>query len=177
MTARLAIVCLLLTACSGPQHPSPERLDKSVEQVPHSLSGAPAPVTLVIEGARGPVDVLAEIANTPVTRARGLMYRESLEPGKGMLFVYGKRDVHTFWMKNTLIPLDMLFLDGPPHLEFISVIGIVHEAVPETLNRRSVPAPSLYVLEVPGGWARKMGISQGSRVSWESIPEGLESTP
>ena len=177
MTARLAIACLLLAACSGPQHPSPERLEKSVERVPDSLSGAGTPVTIVLEGARGPVEVVAEIANTPVSRARGLMYRESLEPGKGMLFVYGKRDVHTFWMKNTLIPLDMLFLDGPPQLEFISVIGIVHEAKPETLTRRSVPAPSLYVLEVPGGWARKMGISEGSRVSWESIPEGLETAP
>lgn len=171
------MACALLMACGVPQHPVPERLDQPAGQSPELHSSAHGPVPLVIEGENGPVHVLAEVANTPVARARGLMYRESLEAGKGMIFVYEKRDVHTFWMKNTLIPLDMLFLDGPPHLEFPTVIGIVHDAEPESLTHRSVPAPSLYVLEVPGGWSRKMGVSVGSRVSWKNLPEALKPSP
>lgn len=183
MMVRLALLCTLVTACSGPQHPAAEPLERSAAEMLAPRGGArPAvpiviEVPMVIEGDRGRIDVLAEVANTAASRARGLMYRESLDEGLGMLFVYEKRDVHTFWMKNTLIPLDMLFLDGPPHLEFISVIGIVHNAEPKTLTRRSVSAPSRYVLELPGGWARKMGISEGSRVSWESLPEPLKTNP
>ena len=177
MMARLALLCMLVTACSGPQHPAAEPLERSEAQTLSPRGGAQPQISIAIEGDRGPIDVLAEIANTPASRARGLMYRESLDQGLGMLFVYEKRDVHTFWMKNTLIPLDMLFLDGPPHFEFISVIGIVHNAEPKTLTRRSVSAPSRYVLELPGGWARKMGISEGSRVSWESLPEALNAVP
>ena len=169
-TAVLAL-CGLFMACSGPQHPAPDRVQRSPKSAQEASIPAVPSVPVVIQGDRGAVNVVAEIANTPIARARGLMYRESLPEGQGMLFVYQKRDVHTFWMKNTRIPLDMLFLDGPPHQEFISVIGIVHEAEPETLTHRSVSAPSLYVLEVPGGWARKMGISVGSRVSWETLPE------
>ena len=171
MRAGTLILFLFLVSCSGPQAPVPEPAQRSTKgSEPISVSSSPS-VPVVIQGDRGAVKVMAEVANTPVLRARGLMYREALADGHGMLFVYQRRDVHTFWMKNTLIPLDMLFMDGPPHQESVSVIGIVHEAEPETLAHRSVPAPSLYVLEVPGGWARKMGISVGSRVSWEALPE------
>ena len=170
-------LCALLVSCSGPQTPASEQVAESAKTPRSGVSLAAGSIPLTIQGDRGAVEVVAEIANTPVLRARGLMYRESLAEGKGMLFVYQRRDVHTFWMKNTLIPLDMLFIDGPPHQEFISVIGIVHDAAPETLTHRSVPSPSLYVLEVPGGWARKMGISVGSRVSWDAPPEASNDTP
>ncbi len=174
----LLVVAVLLTACSAPRSPDRESaaapLKAEPPSGPHTTAEPVRWVSMTLQGSEGPVAVMAEIASTPQQRAKGLMYRESLEEGKGMLFVYERRDVHTFWMKNTLIPLDMLFMDGPPHQEHISVIGIVHEAEPRTLTHRSVSAPSIYVLEVPGGWARKMGISVGSRASWDT-PAGASS--
>ena len=86
------------------------------------------------------------------------MYRTSMDDGLGMLFDLGKREVHTFWMHNTCIPLDMIFMDDDGF-----VVGIV-ENVP-TLNDlpRSVPCASTYVLEVNAGWSRKAGVRAGSR--------------
>ena len=181
MRRAILAFAVLFIACSAPRSPDRESAATPLQTAPPSVSqGAAEPVrwvSMTLEGSQGPVDVLAEVASTPQQRAKGLMYRESLAEGKGMLFVYERRDVHTFWMKNTLIPLDMLFMDGPPHHEHISVIGIVHEAEPRTLSHRSVSAPSIYVLEVPGGWARKMGISVGSRASWEPPSGASSATP
>ena len=102
-----------------------------------------------------------EIAETPSTQERGLMYRTSMPPNDGMLFAFsGDPRVHTFWMHNTCIPLDMLFIsqDG-----FIA--GIL-ENVP-TLNDapRSIPCPVSYVLETNAGWTRKHKVFAGQRVS------------
>jgi uncharacterized membrane protein (UPF0127 family) len=108
--------------------------------------------------------VSAEIVSTPRALARGLMYRQHLPPDAGMLFLMGQRAIHTFWMRNTLIPLDMIFID-----QDMTVVGIVENATPRTETQRSVNAPSLYVLEVNGGWARAHGVSAGARVRFEGI--------
>jgi uncharacterized protein len=100
-----------------------------------------------------------ELATTAESQARGLMFREHLEDGEGMLFVFAGDTVRSFWMKNTLIPLDMIFIDAAG-----IVVGVVHEAEPLTTSPRSVGRPSRYVLEVPGGWARARGVEAGTRV-------------
>src|SRR5262249_393206 len=63
-----------------------------------------------VHAAGAAVDVALEIAATPETRTRGLMYRKDLPDGRGMLFVFDQEEEHEFWMKNTLIPLDMIFI-------------------------------------------------------------------
>lgn len=102
------------------------------------------------------VDV--EVAATDPARERGLMWRTELPAGTGMLFVFNDSEEHNFWMRNTLIPLDMLFIgeDG-------TVVGIIRNAAPRTLTGRSVGKPSKYVLEVPGGWTERMGIEPGCK--------------
>jgi uncharacterized protein len=100
-----------------------------------------------------------ELATTADQQERGLMYRTQMPENSGMLFPFGAPSVHTFWMHNTCIPLDMLFIaeDG-----FIT--GIL-ENVP-TLNdaARSIPCPVSYVLEVNAGWSRRHGVAPGQRV-------------
>jgi uncharacterized protein len=108
-------------------------------------------------GGLHPVEV--EIADSTRTRTRGMMWRASVPAGTGMLFIFPNEEDHQFWMRNTLVPLDMLFLDRSGQ-----VVGIVAQAEPQTLDRRSVGRPSVYVLEVQGGWAEKAGIAPGSRV-------------
>ena len=109
--------------------------------------------------APGEPSITVELARTNRERMRGLMFRTHMDAGAGMLFDFpGTPSVRSFWMRNTCIPLDMLFItdDG-----FIA--GIV-ENVP-TLNEasRSIPCPVRYVLEVNAGWTRAHGVRAGQR--------------
>ncbi len=118
----------------------------------------------VIRGPGAAVEVSLEVAATPAERERGLMYRTSLAEGRGMLFVFDADGNQSFWMKNTLIPLDMLFIarDG-------TVAGIHANATPLSTADIAVGMPSRYVLEVPGGWAARHGISAGARVEFRGV--------
>lgn len=108
------------------------------------------------------VDV--ELALTDAETERGLMYRTQMAPSHGMLFAMGERKPQTFWMHNTCISLDMLFIDDDG-----TIVGIL-ENVP-TLNDdvRTVGCPSSYVLEVNAGWCRAHGVRAGQRVSLPSV--------
>ena len=112
----------------------------------------------------GTVEVALEVVDTPEARARGLMYRKSLPEGHGMLFVFDEESVQEFWMKDTLIPLDMLFIatDG-------RVVGIHANATPLSTATIGVGAPSRFVLEVPGGWAARHGIASGAHVELRGV--------
>ncbi|MDP9000049.1 MAG: DUF192 domain-containing protein, partial [Myxococcota bacterium] len=87
---------------------------------------------------------------------RGLMYRKSLAEDRGMLFDLGTRDDHKFWMHNTCIPLDLLYAD-----EDGFIVGIVENAPTLNDEARGVGCPSLFVLEVNAGWARRHGVKAG----------------
>lgn len=113
-------------------------------------------------GGKHLVDV--EVAATEGMRTRGMMWRTELPKGKGMLFVFNYNEVHGFWMRNTLIPLDMVFIAPDA-----TVVGIVENAQPKTLTSRSVNAPSKYVLELPGGWTRELGLREGSKVEFRGL--------
>jgi len=107
----------------------------------------------------GVVEVAVEVVSTSEALARGLMYRTELADGRGMLFVFPEESDHRFWMKNTLIPLDMIFIaaDG-------TIVGIHRDATPLSTAPVGVGRPSRYVLEVPGGWAARTGVAPGQRV-------------
>ena len=119
-----------------------------------------------IEARGGRVDVALEVAATPETRSRGLMYRSELADGHGMLFVFDDDANHEFWMKNTLIPLDMIFITVDGH-----VAGVKKNTTPMSTAGISVGTPSRYVLEVPGGWAERRGVVVGDRVDFIGVPE------
>ncbi len=115
-------------------------------------------ISLLVDGTL----VLAEVADTPEERAAGLMWRESLEPGQGMVFVYPDSRPRSFWMKNTLLPLSIAYIseDG--------VVVSVHDMVPR--SERSVPSQGAarYALEVPQGWLAEHGVTKGDRI--EGLP-------
>ncbi|RMH36812.1 MAG: DUF192 domain-containing protein [Deltaproteobacteria bacterium] len=124
-----------------------------------------SPSVVFVNAAGDERRVAVELAVTPAERRRGLMFRERLEPGHGMLFLFPREEVQSFWMKNTLIPLDMIFIRSD-----MTVAGVVERAEPRSLESRAVPTPSQYVLEVPGGWARANGIGPGAPVRFEGVP-------
>jgi uncharacterized membrane protein (UPF0127 family) len=108
--------------------------------------------------------VIVELARTTAERNRGLMFRQALAPGRGMLFLFEKPEPLKFWMKNTYIPLDMIFLD-----ERKKVVYVEENAEPLTLNSRGPDVDCLYVLEVPGGWARSHGVEPGVAVKFLNV--------
>ena len=96
---------------------------------------------------------------------RGMMYRQRIADDKGMLFAWSQPTVHTFWMHNCCIPLDMLFIDREGF-----VAGIVENAPTLNDDPRSIDCPVPYVLEVAAGWSRKHGVEAGQRVDIEGVP-------
>lgn len=108
--------------------------------------------------------VKVEIANTPSERELGLMYRQHLDADAGMIFVFPALDHLTFWMKNTEIPLDMIFADADG-----KILGVVENATPFTESSRSVEGESLYVLEVNGGFAKRHRVRAGDRLKFQGF--------
>lgn len=119
-------------------------------------------VRLDISSGRKTHRFVVEVASTPEQQAQGLMFRESLAPGRGMIFPSEPPRPVSFWMKNTLIPLDMIFIrpDG-------TIARVAENTVPLSLD----PVPSLEpvsaVLEIAGGRARELGIKEGDKVRWK----------
>ena len=119
---------------------------------------------VVLEGAQGAVAVTVEVVQSPGLVQKGLMYRKFMPPDAGMLFLMGDTDDHHFWMKNTLIPLDIMFISAD-----LSVAGILENMQPHDTNSKGVGKPSLYVLEVNGGYSKAHGISAGTKVRFEGV--------
>lgn len=136
----------------------------SATSAPHALEKSPAglqQVPLTIKSSTGKHKFVVEVAETPEQQAQGLMFRQSLATDRGMIFPRKPPGDATFWMKDTLIPLDIVFIrpDG-------TIARIAENTVPMSLE----PVPSLEpvsaVLEIAGGRSAELGIKQGDRVSW-----------
>ena len=108
------------------------------------------------------ISVNVELAKTFNEQQKGLMFRSHLEEFEGMLFIFSGDSIRKFWMKNTLIPLDMIFISRTFH-----IVGIVKNATPKTLSPRYVSYPSRYVLEVKGGFSDRNGIESGDQVQFK----------
>ncbi len=108
--------------------------------------------------------VRVEIADTPAAREMGLMYRQHLPEDSGMLFVFKRPQRLVFWMKNTEIPLDMIFA-GPDE----TITGIVANAEPFSERQLSVSGQAQFVLEVNGGYARRHRIVPGDRLEFLGV--------
>jgi uncharacterized membrane protein (UPF0127 family) len=132
-----------------------------------TVSGAVAPAQLAtfpraeltIVSAGGPHKFTVELATTPAQMEQGLMFRQRLAADAGMLFDYRAPAMASMWMKNTLIPLDMLFVD-----ERGRIINIHERAVPGSLDPIAAAAPARAVIELNGGTAARLGIRPGDRV-------------
>jgi len=109
----------------------------------------------------------AELARTPEEQAIGLMYRESLAPDRAMLFPYSPPEVASFWMKNTLIPLDMIWIDSGKRI--VSLTSDVPPCRAEPCPSYPPAGTSRYVLEVAGGVARQHGLKAGDVLRFEGL--------
>ena len=112
-----------------------------------------------------PVKVSVELAQTAGQRSMGLMYRKKLGRTRGMLFLFEQEQKHRFTMRNTAIPLDMVFIDSSK-----TVIGILQNTKPYANGPFSIDRASRYALEVNAGFCARNGISTGDSVVFLSIP-------
>jgi uncharacterized membrane protein (UPF0127 family) len=154
-----SLLCILLAATLA-----------ACEHKPAPAPAAPSAATnepriVLPDGAA----IAVEIAANDETRSQGLMYRDTLAPGRGMIFLFARTGEYPFWMKNTLIPLDMIWIDEQ------KTIAHVSENVPPC---KADPCPSYppnaqarYVLELAGGVARQHHLAAGQKVRFESVDE------
>lgn len=122
--------------------------------------------------AGGSESFTVELADDPAERARGLMFRESLDPAAGMLFVYETPLRAQFWMKNTLIPLDMIFADAAGR-----VTRVHANAIPGDLTPIDGGEGVVYVLEINGGLAARLGIAPGAELRHPAIAAATAAWP
>jgi uncharacterized membrane protein (UPF0127 family) len=156
----LAVLLLVIAGCS-PQATEPQTgtipdLDKTYEF--DSLT--------VINDAGEPLHFDVYVARSWQQQRQGLMFVRRMPATTGMLFVYPGEDIRSMWMKNTYIPLDMVFAraDG-------SVINVITDTVPQTLLSNKSTQPARYVLELNAGTTRRLGIGTRSRLIWEDNVE------
>jgi uncharacterized membrane protein (UPF0127 family) len=137
-----------------------------------ALAATCHPDRALFQGRGAPVEVSVEIADSGEERARGLMFRRDLPPGQGMLFIYESPQPISFWMRNTLIPLDIIFIDARGEVRHVHPMA-------QPLDETEIPgaAPGdpeperLMVLEVPGGDAARLGIRPGMVLSHPRLPQ------
>jgi uncharacterized membrane protein (UPF0127 family) len=131
------------------------------------VAAAPAPAAdlPVLELNAGIHLIRAEIANTFDTRARGLMFRKSLDANSGMLFVFPEVSIHCMWMKNTYVPLSVAFIDEQ------GAIVSIHDMQPQTETSHCAARPARYGLEMNQGWFARAGVQPGANIG------GLDKAP
>ncbi len=125
-----------------------------------------------VRGDFGAVRFQVELALTPAEQARGLMFRETMPPLSGMLFVYPREADVAFWMRNTLIPLDMIFVDDEGR-----IVRVHENAVPGDETPIAAGAPALAVLEINGGAARRLGLAAGDELRSPALPQETAAWP
>lgn len=144
--------------------------DETTAGTTTGTANATVPATFVVADGEN-VSVALEVANSPEERRQGLMYRESLPERHGMVFVYGDAEPRTFWMKNTYVPLDIIFV-APNG----TVLNVEHaqpqpNASDSELDRYRSEGDAKYVVELPRGFANETGVESGTEFRFnESAP-------
>ena len=120
--------------------------------------------TITITSPTG-VRILAEVADNPASRSRGLMFREQLAPNRGMLFVFEEAGEWSFWMKNTKIALDILWLGADKRIVHVeeNVPGCAKDLCPEYKPNKD----ALYALELPAGSVKREKLAKGMKLAFE----------
>ncbi len=158
LPALLAAALMPFAGCANASPPGlgPAELDRAFDSSPLAIVAG--------DGARHEFTVW--LAETDAQRRRGLMFVTDLPDDRGMLFAFGAREQPSMWMRNTLIPLDMLFLDADGR-----IVHIAARTEPESLDVIRSPHPARYVLELAGGVSEALGIGPGDRVEHRWISD------
>jgi uncharacterized membrane protein (UPF0127 family) len=162
MTSRLVFLALMapaLGACS-PQPATEATPAAAAPSAKHPESGLPV-IPLSVGTPKGQHLFRVEVARSEEEQARGLMFRTRLGPDEGMIFPRQPADVASFWMKNTPLPLDIIFIGTDRR-----ILNIAANTTPYSLAPVGAVGLTGAVLEIPGGRAAQLGIVPGAQVDW-----------
>lgn len=156
----LAAGAALLAACSPQAQPQAEASTMAMQPAAHPVSGLEV-IPLTVRSGETVHRFRVEVAASPEAQNRGLMFRTELGPNEGMIFPSVPPQARSFWMKNTPLPLDLIFVgtDG-------RILNIVAMATPYSLDSISSAGVTSGVLELKGGRAAELGIAPGDLVEW-----------
>lgn len=163
----LVALALVVALAGCHQESLPEEAANATNEAGNGVAAASAPglalrqIPLTIASHGRAHRFTVELAASEAEQEQGLMYRQSLAPDAGMIFPFDQPRVANFWMKNTYIPLDMIFIRKNG-----SIARIAANAVPTTLDVVSSNEPVTAVLEIAGGRAAELGLSSGDVVHW-----------
>ena len=153
--AILACAYLVLGGCGEGNAQS-----SGAPQATPTVAPETSPPTVSLQPLGGvPIEVEVEVVATPQARARGLMFRETLPEGTGMLFIFPETRPLSFWMRNTPISLDIIFIDPGG-----TIVKIHSDTVPYSEASLPSDAPARFVLEVPGGYCARIGLRAGDHI-------------
>lgn len=169
MRSIVLVASLVFASCRGSTPVEPEAPARSASPARVTPPTPQGPWVRIHTQSGAEVLVDVEVVREPRTRERGLMFRRDMAENHGMIFVFPQPDHQVFWMHNTILPLDMIFIRADR-----TILGIVRNATPETDDPREVPGNSLYVLEVNGGFAARHGLNAGDRVDLHDVPSATE---
>lgn len=155
-----AVAAVALLAACSPQPATEATPAATTGPATHPVSGLPV-IPLTVATANGKHGFRVEVARSEEEQARGLMFRTELGPDEGMIFPREPADVASFWMKNTPLPLDIIFI-GTDH----RILNIAANTTPYSLTPVGAVGLTGAVLEIPGGRAAQLGIVPGALVSW-----------
>ena len=155
----LAGLALVLAACAPSSGEAGAQSTQAAVTV-HPVSGLPV-VPLIVHRGGKRLAFRVELARTAQEQARGLMFRTAMGADEGMLFPFDPPRLASFWMRNTVIPLDLVFI-GPDG----RILNIAANAVPYDETPLSSAGPARAVLELNGGRAAQLGLAPGDRVTW-----------
>src|SRR5262245_6696290 len=154
--SRVAAFCCVALFCAG--------LARAQIAPLEDLAAFPSAALTISEGKKLKHTFTVWLADTPQRQAQGLMFVRSLPADRGMLFVHAEPRAISMWMKNTYIPLDMVFIDSSGHIQ-----QIVEQTTPHSLDLIRSNAPARAVLEIAGGEARKLGLHVGQLVNHPAL--------
>jgi uncharacterized membrane protein (UPF0127 family) len=160
----LVIVVALLMALTGSPDTSrsPEEKLGSGGSLPQLQFTKDGELTFISAKGTFLVKIDIEIADTPEKRTLGMMYRSAMEDRQGMLFLFPKEEYQSFWMKNTAVSLDMIFVSARNE-----IVTIHENTTPHSPQSYSSTKPAQFVVEVNAGFVEEHGISVGDRIRWQ----------
>jgi uncharacterized membrane protein (UPF0127 family) len=158
--APFALTALVLAAACSPQPATEATPAAAAAPAVHPVSGLPV-IPLTVATTKGPHAFRVEVARSEEEQARGLMFRTELGPDEGMIFPREPADVASFWMKNTPLPLDIIFIGTDRR-----ILNIAANTTPYSLTPVGAAGLTAAVLEIPGGRAGQLGIGPGAKVDW-----------
>lgn len=155
VVAGLILALTMLTAGCNREPSQPEGLATDIEFTPEGFLDFVRPDSSLI------TRIIIELAETPEEQAQGLMYRRTLPDRGGMLFVDPAESMRSFWMKNTALSLDILFVDAEGH-----IVNIAKKTTPFSEEHIESTGPAQYVVEVRAGFTDRYGITEDDRIVW-----------